>query len=266
MRAFFTWLLSFFSVSPQPPNPAIPDSPEDGGDVRGEGGDTEVEQVEEVIELPDEKEVRQMPSTFHWIIDRGHGRHTSGKRSAQLPDGRRVLEWQITNAVGQLMAAKLDRLNISYVLTPRNQENVGNALKERVDFANNYNSGDKRKVFVSIHFNAGPLKPDEKWSRRFGGTETWAYHNSPIGKTLSKIFQKTLVNSLGRRDRGIKSKPAQQFYVLRATNMPSVLTESMFYTHPEEALMLLDPVWQEKIAQAHVDAIVFIEKNGIKLN
>ena len=45
--------------------------------------------------------------------------------------------------------------------------------------------------------------------------------------------------------------------------MPAVLTENGFYNNKEECKLLLQDDIRQKIADAHVAAILEIEKNGI---
>ena len=49
----------------------------------------------------------------------------------------------------------------------------------------------------------------------------------------------------------MKSYPgSKQFYVLRNTNMPAVLTENGFYTNKEECALLMKSEIRQKIADA----------------
>ena len=116
------------------------------------------------------------------------------------------------------------------------------------------------KIFLSIHSNAFGRSGWETPS----GIETWYYHNSRSGRAIASIFQKHLIDTLGWNNRRLKSYPGKkQFYVLRNTRMPAVLTENGFYTNKAEARLLLKDNIRQDIADAHVKAILEIEKNGI---
>lgn len=80
---------------------------------------------------------------------------------------------------------------------------------------------------------------------------------------MAGIFQKHLIDKTGLKNRHVKSKPDGQFYVLRKTAMTSVLTENGFYNNKKEALALMDDKMRQKIADAHVAAILEIEENGL---
>jgi N-acetylmuramoyl-L-alanine amidase len=113
-----------------------------------------------------------------------------------------------------------------------------------------------------VHSNAAGMAGE--WSAA-EGIETWFSGNSRKGKALASAFQAHLMAHLGWKDRGIRfhEPPEKAFYVLRKTSMPAVLTENGFYTNLEETRKLLDPAVRQKIAQAHVDAILEIEQKGI---
>ena len=57
----------------------------------------------------------------------------------------------------------------------------------------------------------------------------------------------------------------EDFYILKNTTCPSILTENGFYTNKEECRKMLDDYWRKKIALAHVNAIQVIE-NKYKKN
>ena len=53
------------------------------------------------------------------------------------------------------------------------------------------------------------------------------------------------------------------FYVLRKTNMPAVLSENGFMTNFDDATKLLDPNVRQNIANAHYNMMLEIEENGL---
>ncbi|NJL77353.1 MAG: N-acetylmuramoyl-L-alanine amidase [Saprospiraceae bacterium] len=64
-------------------------------------------------------------------------------------------------------------------------------------------------------------------------------------------------------NRGLKSTELRQLYVLKYTNMPSVLTENGFFNNEQEVKKLMRDEIRQAIADAHVAAIMEIEKNGL---
>lgn len=54
------------------------------------------------------------------------------------------------------------------------------------------------------------------------------------------------VDETNRRE----AKPNDTYYILKKTEIPTVIVEAGFLTNPEEAAKLQDEAYQEKIAQA----------------
>lgn len=198
---------------------------------------------------------------FMWCLDNGHGKKTPGKRSPLFDDGRtRLLEYEFNRDIVQRIREALDKHDVKYYITVP-EVDIDDFLKGRVDRANDLKS-DLPKIFVSVHGNAGPAANSETWSPA-SGIETWFFHGSARSQKIASIFQKHLIEKTGFRNRNIKSQPTGQFYVLRNTNMPSVLTENGFYNNKAEAAEMMKPEVRQKIADAHVAAILEIEKSGL---
>jgi len=254
--------------------------PQDGGDIPQDTIVTIDTNIEEIVEVPEEveetpppeitpidnkPEPRPKPETpkptppkqrFLWCLDNGHGKLTAGKRSPKLKDDNRFFEYEFNRIIVKGIIKELKKHGVKYYnVVP--EVSVDNFLKGRVLRANNVSS-DLPKIFLSVHANAGP----GTWTHA-KGLETWFFHGSRTGRKLAAVFQQQLVNELGWTNRGIKSQPTKQFFVLRRTNMPAVLTENGFYNNRKEVYQLLDKKVQQKIIKAHVTAILFFEKHGL---
>jgi N-acetylmuramoyl-L-alanine amidase len=193
-----------------------------------------------------------MAGNFLWILDNGHGKSTPGKRSPVLEDGRQLLEYEFNREIVRLLSDKLEADAINYhIIVPEIEGDI--SLAERVRRANHLVS-DLPKLFVSIHCNA----QSDNWGTA-SGIETYYYEASVKGRTMAALFQKHLIETLQWKDRGIKTA---NFYVIKNTDMPAILTENGFYSNREECLKLLSEEWREKIAAAHLVAMQEIEKRG----
>lgn len=109
-------------------------------------------------------------------------------------------------------------------------------LGPRVDIANNNNAD----IFISIHCNAMP-----KGKEHIKGIETYYY--SPSSLELAKMIHEQLVNQLNAPDRGVRKA---KFFVIHHTKMPAVLLEVGFLTNEIEEVLLQNPAYQRKVAQA----------------
>ena len=199
---------------------------------------------------------------YMWCIDNGHGALTSGKRSPVLPDGRQLLEYEFNRDVTARMFAELDRIGVAYYnVTPEVQ--IGNFLTTRVERANRLSSA-LPKLFVSVHGNAGPAPTLQDFTDDdVRGIETWYYHGSTQGRNMAAVFQRHLIERTGMVNRHLRSKVTGQFYVLRATRMPAVLTENGFYNNRFDLPTMLTGEFRQTVAEAHVAAILEIEENGL---
>jgi N-acetylmuramoyl-L-alanine amidase len=98
------------------------------------------------------------------------------------------------------------------------------------------------EVLVSVHNNALPdgLNP-------FTNSGSSVYYNHPRGVPLARAIQQELVRHLGLRDLGIGRG---DLALVRATWMPSVLTEGMFMMLPEQEAALRSTEGQRLYAAA----------------
>ncbi len=223
----------------------------------------EVPQPEEEQPQPEEPTKPKHKARYLWCLDNGHGKLTSGKRSPELDDkGTRLFEYAFNRDIVARIIKRLDELGVQYYNVVPEVE-VGNFLKERVARANKKKS-DLKKIYLSIHSNAGPSSSVNSWAAdNIRGIETWHHHAGGKGKKAAAIFQKHLIEKTGFKNRHIKSQSKHEFYVLRATNMPAILTENGFYNNKKEVKELMKDSVRQKIADAHVDAIMEIEEKGL---
>lgn len=201
---------------------------------------------------------------FLWCLDNGHGSLQAGKRSPVFDDGEtQFFEYEFNRDIVNRIIKKLDVIGVKYFNVVPEIE-VDAFLKERVARANKVKS-DLDKIFVSVHSNAGSAD-DAGWTAPgTSGIETWYYLNSSTGKKLAAVFQRHLVDELADwKNRKLKAAKGNQIYVLSATKMPAILTENGFFNNKAQALDLMKDEVRQKIADAHVAAILEVEDNGIK--
>lgn len=215
-------------------------------------------------------------SRYTWLLDAGHGGfidgeyQTSGKRSPTFPDGSVLYEGEFNReVVKQIM--KLGRSRnllkskgrggdaLSMVDIVRSQEDV--PLRERVRRANEMHAEKGNCIYVSIHANAFGYGQE---FNNANGVCTFHHVKSPKGKILADSLQRWLSDLTPFRDRGVRANETwANFYVLRKTHMPAVLSENGFMTNFDDANRLLDPGVRKLIAQAHVSMMLEIEENGL---
>lgn len=251
-------------ISHEAEPPRASDGPEFDENPRPAPPDDQSQGTADPNDRPNIGPVRPGPehrARYMWCIDNGHGALTQGKRSPVLPDGRQLLEYQYNRDVAARIFTRLDELGVAYFnVLPEVQ--VGNFLTERVDRANRLSSA-LPKIFVSIHGNAGPAPTLQDFTDdRTRGIETWHYHGSSQGRQVAAVFQRHLIDQTGFVNRHLRSKVTGQFYVLRATRMPAILTENGFYNNRFDLEIMLTDTFRQQVADAHVAAIMEIEENG----
>lgn len=177
-------------------------------------------------------------------IDAGHGGDDSGAVGVAG-----VKEKDVNLAVALKTGSILQQNNIKVIYTRTNDNpswdtsNQSDSLSKRCSIANNA----KANIFVAIHCNSA----DDVETAN--GTETYSYATGTNGEKLAKLIQSELIKTTGAANRGVKTA---NFYVLRNTSMPAVLTELGFLSNATEEKKLNDATYQQKCANAIAKAII----------
>lgn len=186
------------------------------------------------------------------LLDNGHGVNTPGKRS---PDGKlREYAWarEIAARVQKELTAK--GLDCRRIVTE--EKDIG--LPERCRRVNAVckQVGARNCVLVSIHINAAGSGSAWMSARGFS---PWVYTKAGEGaRRLALIFQ-TLAEVAGLK--GNRAVPARKyweanFYILKNTACPAVLTENLFQDNKEDCAYLLSEQGKAAIVRLHVEAIL----------
>lgn len=224
--------------------------------------------VETVLRLLGDKPEIE-PWQYLWLIDAGHGRWQSGKRSPKFshPVTKtqvRIEEWWINMVVVRHMIEYLKDHGVACVEVNQMPEHRGQWLRgpgNRVDRMNLLAEQSKLPVRgFSQHFNAAPTKEFMVTK----GIEAYYYPGSKEGELLARITVDTVAKEMGlpiRRqvgDNGII--PRHNFKVLSDTNFPIIINEGPFFTDYETCRdMLSSPAWLKSYAIACGKAIVNYE-------
>ena len=204
-------------------------------------------------------------SRYTWLLDPGHGGmidgvyQTKGKRSPSFDDGVVLYEGEFNRAVTKQILEYCDKSNIDAIDIVDSEKDI--PLRERVLKANKLHTQKRNCIYVSIHANAFGNGRDFNSAR---GASNFHNINSKNGRVLPDALQKWLIKLTPFRDRGVKANDSwANFYVLRKTNMPAILSENGFMTNKEDATLLLSPTIRTTIAAAHFAMIQEIEQNGL---
>ncbi|MEC9489527.1 MAG: N-acetylmuramoyl-L-alanine amidase, partial [Halanaerobiales bacterium] len=179
------------------------------------------------------------------VVDAGHGGFDPGAIGANGFE-EKIPNLAIAREIAELLADKKHQ-----VLLTRNSDKFL-SLQQRVKFANNKNAD----LFVSIHANSFN-------NSQTGGVETYYNQSSNNqNRLLAEKIHDKLGRNLGIYDRGIKES---NFYVIKYTEMPSVLIEVAFLSNLREEKLLKSQDFQHKAAALIVDGILdYLEESGGK--
>ena len=187
-----------------------------------------------------------------FLLDPGHGDDTPGKRSPVWPDGRQLVEWEVNRAIVRRISKALSPKGIFHIWTTLSKYDM--PLHHRVNLANDSMKDSKHVIFVSIHSNLGGGSGWEVFTSK-GNTDSDKY-----AEVFFEEMKHEYPDMPFRSDTldGDSDKEAN-FYVLKNTDCPAVLTENFFMDtlHPD-CEILMSEEGRDKIANAHVRAIVRI--------
>ena len=161
-------------------------------------------------------------------LDPGHGGSDHGATGQK---GTR--EKDVTLAIATRLARMMEAGGMSVQMTRMKDLEI--LLRPRVEMANR-NDAD---VFVSIHANS--------FGSQHGVNGIETYYFTDESHALAKSIHKSLLQSLGRPDRGVRKN---NFYVVHHTKMPAALIELGYLSNAEEEALLASPAYQERAAQA----------------
>lgn len=192
------------------------------------------------------------------LIDNGHGVNTAGKRS---PDGS-LREYKYTREIAARVVAELKKQGYDAERLVPEEEDI--SLQERCRRANEIcrREGARNVLIVSVHCNAAG--DGSRWMNA-RGWEAW----TSVGNTSSELLASLLYEAAeqaGLRTRtdfsdGDPDKEAQ-FYILKHTQCPAVLTENLFQDNREDVAFMLSDEGKEAITMLHVKGIISYIEEG----
>lgn len=183
------------------------------------------------------------------LIDNGHGSNTKGKRS---PDGR-LMEYAYAREMATRLETELRKEGIDAVRIVKEEVDV--PLQERCRRVNEYRAGET--ILVSIHCNAAGDGTSWMQAR---GWEAW----TSVGQTKADKLATCLYEGAGLCLPGMKIRKdttdgdpdkESNFYILKYTKCPAVLTENLFQDNEEDVAFLLSEEGKRAIVGLHVYGI-----------
>lgn len=175
------------------------------------------------------------------VIDVGHGGSDPGKVSTSG-----IKEKDVNLQIALYLKDYLIAQDYTVYLTRETDcglydDNVSNKktsdLNNRIQFFKEKNAS----CVVSIHQNSYPDTIQH-------GAQTFYYAGSGEGKAFAESVQASLLKMDDTNTRLAKSNDS--YYLLKHSNVPSIIIECGFLSNPEETAKLTDPNYQKQIAYA----------------
>ncbi len=209
------------------------------------------------------------------VIDAGHGGHDPGAQARGVVEAELVLD----------VALRVEKLlqkapGVEVVLTRKTDEFI--ELQERTAIANR----EGADLFLSIHANASSSSQAHgietyflNFASNLSAAAVAARENAASGQAMNALpdivkaialnnkldesrdfatqVQHAMIEHLGKSNKTVKDLGVKQapFVVLIGASMPSVLAEISFVTNPQEARLLKNDNYRQRIAEALFNAI-----------
>ena len=158
-------------------------------------------------------------------------------------------EKDINLSIAKKVEKKLKKQNIIVKMTRREDKGLGDTkiadMKERVKRINN----TKPNLAVSIHQNSYTQESVK-------GAQVFYFTHSKEGKEAAEVMQEMF--RLFDKENKRVCKGNNTYYMLRKTEVPTIIVECGFLSNWEEAEKLSTKEYQEKVAQVICDGIIHI--------
>lgn len=196
-------------------------------------------------------DISSTPSPKTIVIDPGHGGYDPGTSKNGL------IEKDIVLSTSKKLQSRLIELGYNVLMT-RDEDITyykptdidGSRVRKDLDGRINYAKDNNAELFVSIHVNSLPKDPSQN------GAIVFYYPKFEQSKTYATNVQDALnnilVNNKPRTKQDIRS---ENFYVLKYSDMPSILIETGFITNSQDRILLTQDSLLDKLATAISEGI-----------
>ena len=175
------------------------------------------------------------------VVDPGHGGEDPGK--VGIND---VLEKDLNLQIAKKVKKLLEEAGIKIVLT-RTNDKVPDAKKEDLNQRVQLINETKPKLALCIHQNSYP-------DAKIKGAQVFYHTITPEAEDVASIVQEQLRTVDPTNTRQIKENDT--YFMLKNTQVPTIIVECGFLTNPDEAAKLTQEDYQDKLAQAICEGVV----------
>ena len=186
------------------------------------------------------------------VLDSGHGGEDPGKIGVN-----QAKEKDVNLKIAKKTKERLEKKGWKVVMTREKDVMLGDSaagnkkihdMKARVERINK----TMPQAAVSIHQNSYQ-------DAQIHGAQVFYYSHSEEGKRMAEVMQKALLKADEENTR--QAKANDTYYLLKRTEVPTIIVECGFLSNPEEAAKLVSPKYQEKLAEAIAEGILACMEN-----
>ena len=186
------------------------------------------------------------------VLDSGHGGDDPGKIGVN-----QAKEKDVNLEIARKIKKRLEKKGWEVVMTREKDEMLGDPqagnkkihdMKARVERINK----TMPQAAVSIHQNSYQ-------DAQIHGAQVFYYSHSEEGKRMAEVMQKALLKADEENTR--QAKANDTYYLLKRTEVPTIIVECGFLSNPEEVAKLVSPKYQEKLAEAIAEGILACMEN-----
>lgn len=156
-------------------------------------------------------------------------------------------EKDINIDIAQKLCLFLEEAGADVYFTRSDDEALGQTksedMKKRISVVDESNAD----IMISIHQNAYP-------SENVKGAQTFYFKGSDGGKALAEKIQASLISALDEKNKRT-AKENTSYYIIKNTEIPSVIIECGFLSNPDEEKKLNTEEYRLKTAWAIFDGI-----------
>lgn len=176
------------------------------------------------------------------VIDAGHGGIDPGKVGIN-----QALEKDINLIIAKKVKRYLELSDVEVIMTREGEDGLYRAedsnkkvqdMKNRVALID----ASGADLAVSIHQNSY----SEEYVK---GAQVFYYTTSLEGKAIAEVMQKTMAETLDKENHR-EAKANDSYYLLKKTQTPIIIAECGFLSNSEEARLLTQEDYQDRVAWA----------------
>lgn len=169
------------------------------------------------------------------VLDAGHGASDGGAIGTTG-----VAEKDINLKIAQKLQKLLEQTGATVIVTRADDSAIAETKRSDMRLRKNIKETSSADIFVSIHMN--------KFSQsKYSGAQVF-YSSDDKSKALGEAIQASMRNILNPDNNRVAKSAEDSIYILKKSDVPSVIVECGFLSNPEEEELLTQADYQDKVA------------------